>query len=561
MMKHGRLKSSLLALILLFSASISASASSLVDDGWIPPDYPKQGYVNVAFADNSGVLMGAGAPHLEWRNGKNGPDSLQLLCKDLDDLRCSKTSGEFIYFTRLVSCTTIKQRDCIENVTAISNGVEVIGVQKDIFPKIVQTTYRDNEKINLPLASSGAIWNFPGINHSGGADFFINAVLSGSKEATESKFESDGISVKISSVEMRKTSKDDGSSYVLEKTRPTDGTFLGAVGIYPPYEDENYSCVMSGDGLCAHRRALPSDLGFNIVLRLSTSPSGWLHGRIGDGSISINSLEEKSGIRLSVQGASMRVPSLGFAYRWVDLPSDLQAKYKTNAFNDESRFPTIGCRWCSEDPLINTLVSNPFAYGPDAFQELNSWKEIRKDSADADLNTWSFRSLSAPEMQDAVGCFAKKGQVNGFVSTNSTIYSAGPPKLVKGSLDYQVAAPHFRSDGTEFLGRYRLIVRSDVARCVYGFSQAPISARVTVTSANGSNQIATTSVTERGGWITLSADNFTFSNPIVKVVLEQKNLGTQDTQARKITITCTKGKTVRKVTAINPKCPAGFMKK
>ena len=114
--------------------------------------------------------------------------------------------------------------------------------------------------------------------------------------------------------------------------------------------------------------------------------------------------------------------------------------------------------------------------------------------------------------------------LDGFVSTNSTVYSAGPPKLVKGSLDYQVAAPHFRSDGSEFLGRYRLIIRSDVARCVYGFTQAPVSARVTVTSANGSSQVATTSVTESSGWITLSADNFTFSNPVIKVVLQQQKL-------------------------------------
>jgi hypothetical protein len=31
--------------------------------------------------------------------------------------------------------------------------------------------------------------------------------------------------------------------------------------------------------------------------------------------------------------------------------------------------------------------------------------------------------------------------------------------------------------------------------------------------------------------------------------------------AKKTTITCVKGKTTKKVTAVNPKCPAGYKKK
>jgi hypothetical protein len=158
-------------------------------------------------------------------------------------------------------------------------------------------------------------------------------------------------------------------------------------------------------------------------------------------------------------------------------------------------------------------------------------------------------------MDGASKCFAKKSQVNGFVATNATIYSAGPPKLNKGSLDYQVAAPHLRSDGSEVLGRYKLIIRSDVARCVYGFTDAPVSAVVTVTGGDGNSQVATTSVVERGGWISLSADNFTFSSPTIKVKLEQQKLSVKKSSK---TITCTKGSTTKRVTGVSPKCPKGF---
>jgi hypothetical protein len=45
-------------------------------------------------------------------------------------------------------------------------------------------------------------------------------------------------------------------------------------------------------------------------------------------------------------------------------------------------------------------------------------------------------------------------------------------------------------------------------------------------------------------------------SPTVKV-----SLPTQVPVAKKTTITCIKGKTVKKVTAVNPKCPSGYKKK
>jgi hypothetical protein len=119
-------------------------------------------------------------------------------------------------------------------------------------------------------------------------------------------------------------------------------------------------------------------------------------------------------------------------------------------------------------------------------------------------------------------------------------------------------------------------MRSDIARCVYGFSKAPIKAELSIVSADGSPQIATTVLGEKNGWVFLSAANFEFSAPIIKAKLSQEVV-VEPTPAptatatptptkkpvppKKISITCTKGKTVKKVTAIKPKCPAGYKKK
>jgi hypothetical protein len=50
----------------------------------------------------------------------------------------------------------------------------------------------------------------------------------------------------------------------------------------------------------------------------------------------------------------------------------------------------------------------------------------------------------------------------------------------------------------------------------------------------------------------------------VKVKLTQEKavpVATVTVPAKKITITCVKGKTSKKVTAVNAKCPAGYKKK
>jgi hypothetical protein len=125
-------------------------------------------------------------------------------------------------------------------------------------------------------------------------------------------------------------------------------------------------------------------------------------------------------------------------------------------------------------------------------------------------------------------------------------------------------------DGSVFKGNYNLVINSDFARCIYGFTQAPISATVAVLSADGSSQVATTVLNEKNGWLRLSASNFTFSAPTIRVLLTQEAKPTPEpemnTQAapkapvKKVTTTCAKGKLKKKLTASNPKCPAGYKK-
>jgi hypothetical protein len=103
------------------------------------------------------------------------------------------------------------------------------------------------------------------------------------------------------------------------------------------------------------------------------------------------------------------------------------------------------------------------------------------------------------------------------------MFMATPPKFntATQSLDYQVAAPHFDRNGKENIGRYNLVIDSKVARCLYKFSTAPIQASVTVINADGTQQISTSTINEKNGWLYLSVNGYTYSAPTLKVKLSQ----------------------------------------
>jgi hypothetical protein len=560
----------------------ASAAAGLIDEGYIPPDLPIQGSVSVNFKDGRFQALDAGAPYLLWSNGgftSRGIDQA-LLCDSIQDPKCKQIGGYLEFFTRLVACNTVEALDCIEGITAETSSGALQGVFVESFPKKIQTTYLANPAARLPAASSAGFWKFANVSHPGGDQFFVDAMLRGRMKAGETAFTNSALNIAIYAASKKPLGVhqvapdlggglDDGSSYVTERngSNPSEA-FLGAVGIYGGYEGETLDCVMSGDSLCANRHAIPDGIKFTLKLRLSSSPTGWLHGRLDQPIVEILSLPQSPAISLSISGTTTRVPAVGKMSNWVDLPKTLRDKYLQGGFTGTK----YGCRWCSSDPLKNTLTANPSVSGVGAMEELRAWLPLVNDKSSADLNTWSIRSLSTAEMNGADACFAKSNQINGLLMTNATVYSAGPPKYSEGTLDYQVAAPHLMSNGNTFKGQYNLVIRSEVARCIYKFTSAPIQASVSIVNSSGVSELATMVIGERAGWLYLNASNFEFSAPTLKVKLTQEKAAevnvtptptpasTLKPTAKKVTITCKKGKVTKKITAAKPKCPSGFKK-
>jgi hypothetical protein len=250
------------------------------------------------------------------------------------------------------------------------------------------------------------------------------------------------------------------------------------------------------------------------------------------------------------------VPVVGVLQKFSDLSATLQnRKAKAGGFT-----------WGNPGPDgRRNVILMPAPDSQDAFDALIEWKDYIKDKANASPYEWAVRSLA--DNGDVARCFQSSTELVGIVTTNSMVYLGKPPVFDKEnqSLDYKVASPHLTSKGEVFKGTYDLQIKSDVARCLYGFSNAPISAKISIISESGEANVATTVVNEKDGWMKMAAYGFTFSAPTVKVKLTQEDAATTPAAATspaiKKTLTCVKGKMTKKVTAIKPKCPSGYKKK
>jgi len=352
----------------------------------------------------------------------------------------------------------------------------------------------------------------------------------------------------------------------------------------PGFTGDNY-CIASSykEGLCAQRYAFPAGIKFYVKVRTQQSPSGWMHGRVSDPDIQ---LTEAAGVTsLEMQGFPVAVPAVYKMYTYPEMPQTLKDEYDAitgaykkdpNFLNNPTNFVQGGRSAEDPDPLKRNNIYGPTPSSPAGMEQLKLWIPFVKDKATALLSFWSVRTLTQGEMEGSSQCFRDSNRVSGIVTTNATQYSAGPPTLDKaeGTLNYVVAAPHYDPKDKDFKGSYDLVMRSDVARCIYGFSKAPINATLSITSSDGTPQVATTLIGERNGWLYLQAKNFEFSAPIIKAKLTQEVVveptptptatpapTKKPVVAKKTTITCVKGKTTKKVTAVKPTCPTGFKKK
>ena len=339
------------------------------------------------------------------------------------------------------------------------------------------------------------------------------------------------------------------------------------------------SCYANDDGVCLHRREFQPNTRLKISLQLPKFVSGWLNGRLNKPAVTSNSFSANTDLVTVEAGPEENI----FAGKWMNRSDIKDFSFKNSEI--EKKFKGMFQGYYNRDNP-NSLRDSGEEGAIDAY---DLWAPYMGENAFAVNKTWT---LSNARSNNPSNCVQKEtGGIQGVVTTNASAYEATAPKYNKenGTLEYRVAAPHFAPDGkTENIGTYGLAMSITLLKCLYGITNVPTSASVSITTNAGVERVATVALNQIGKWVFLNAENFTFSSPTLRIKLNQtssaatQSTGTTEVKkespapeakevkevaaakpaaAKKITITCTKGKLIKKLSGTNPKCPAGFKKK
>jgi hypothetical protein len=447
------------------------------------------------------------------------------------------STGNTWYKSVLKVCVDQSDVDCIDGVFAQNGtGSEASGVFDQLYPARGSEDFA-SPSIGVPAGGPSSLFTFSGSPHSNGNKYAVTVTLTGTKNRNgvinPPSFFASVTPVSIFTTNCYTPNSGDGDSYCMD-------SHIGGIA---HDRGEGYRCIMwdnvesdtDGDtritqggsdiSTCAKKHAFPANTKFKVNVRLSQTPKGWFHGRMASPEIELSSTGSVT--NLSIKAGSVGVPVIGASGPYASFSQGVKDWFTQNCSSSDREQRQCGSRLGDGQEWSNAFVRNaevsPDPYSALSFSQLELWKEFFDDSASAVPTNWNVRTLSDSEMGSAGQCITNATGVTGVVTTNSTMYSQGPPTFTPstGTLNYQVAAPHFLNDGvTEFLGDYNLLVREDVAQCLFGFTGTEITSSLSVVDTNGAAKQATTSLTRENGFFKFSASGFTFSAPTIKARLQ-----------------------------------------
>ena len=497
--------------------------------------------------ENVSTLTAQGVPRI---NPDGTPNA--RLCTAIGVAPCDKADQTFVANLLLPVCKVATEQWCIESLS-VRKKDEPVSKTATFIRQVNSQQVPNTPGDGLPGGSSVSLWRADGMKNSGGVETYgVYVVLKATKFPGRGPIFDEFTAMVLPYSD--KSGFQYESPFAEEMTLPNGTIRIGTRG-------SAGECAWTETGLCGLMEDFPEGVRASLTLRVSNQLTGWLMGRMADPTISVDPFDAEQN-KITIDAEPVKVPKFyAVTDRSKATPEILQSLPRNSDFSG---------------------VTNSRANEMGAFATINDWKDIAKDTAAGVVSTWS-----ATTIVNGFGsqCLADKTKLLGVVTTNAMVYEGTAPRFENSTLNYQVGGMHHNPDGSVFQGSYDLVMRKGTAQCLYGFTDAPITATVTVVDAGKEQRIETSSLQESGTgtekWLKLSARGFTFSSPTLKIKLNQEKPGapaatpaqsaptTSSSQlaapvvkaAVKKSITCVKGKVARKVVGTKPKCPAGFKKR
>jgi hypothetical protein len=490
-----------------------------------------------------------------------------VTCTDIASSDCTGT--QIAYRAVLPMCDSSISIDCFKDFKVMDAGGKPLSYTVEgQFPLGNPQYFKGSPSMKVPNGGGVTLIHIPEAPHKGGDTYLVKAEMNAVKNQGQTEFTTRSFTMSISAVKIIE------GKYGIRGPSPDLQNFAnGNIETGWSKEPVPGYCAATSNTQCAKRYSLPLGMRFGLTVNLTTKLTGWLHGRVKAPEVEV-STNSFGGSTVKVLAEPIKIPVNA---AWVNndtAPQSIIDYYSGKPNMGAAIFTLTDVRLLTLSQ-IDLLHDGNMGHGAETLKEYLAWLPALGDKAQAMPTAWTIATMSNYKVEDQVQqCLNQTDSLAGIVTTNAAEYFDGPPVFdqASGSLDYKVAATHYEPDGTTvFKGSYDLVMSSKVARCIYGFTQAPISATVSVTSDAGTQSAATVVVNEKNGWLSLGAYNFTYSSPTIRVVLtgssitEVKAIPTPTptptaAKAAAKSIVCIKGKVKKTISSSNPKCPTGYKK-
>ena len=568
-MKSWPIKVMTSALLLLFSfASVASANQPAFRAKSIGGEKSAVFFVEERATDSRSLVVSSGMSFFERPWIKDDPIPNMGECRSTKDPDCDFTKLHAgIASSVLGVCDSSSARNCIESISFGPSSESLVPAK---FVKYLEGREIDEDpEMGFYGGRTASIWSADNAaNSSGSTNYLVAPVVDFSIYQNEPRFRAVGFAVDITPYSTKfKENVGPGGWRTNEERLLVDSTRASwPLRFLPKSKDGDYSgeCIAFQKDQCLIQYDFPPSTVIQLRVRLGRELGGWFKGRLVDPDIKVESIDGENNL-ISVTARPTEVAQVAHAVDYDKMTAQEQA------LHDEY--------YWGGGKIGRSTAGTASTGGADrVFDFMRKARDIFKDTALGTTTFWNFGTVNAGAGSQ---CLADTSKVLGIVTTNAMGYQGTAPAFDGSTLNYRVVGPHYMPGGkVEVRGTYDLVMRSDVARCLYRFNEAPISATVSIASSSGEAQVATTSVSESGGWLRMSAKNFTFSEKVVSVKVSQESPAAATVQptptptpsvvatpkevtkpgSRK-TISCVKGTTVKRVTGKSPRCPKGFKKR
>ena len=507
---------------LAFALALSGVTASQAKDAYNPDLVPSPDGTATFQIGEDGVSV-----YSSGLTGSRDDGTSQRTCDSISDPECSSSKVDYIGSDAILKvCASASDNNCVVRLEMA--GEDGIFHSASFVRNTIGMNFPANASRGFMGATTPSLWSLPQVpSASGTTDYAVVVRADTRMDWQDGRFKTYGF---LASVRPYRAKT---GNYESPYQFTTKQNFKGEAGTGIGVSGHSYECAWAEKGTCGVLQDFAPNTRVKLTVRITAEVGGWFNGRIKDPVISV--AQPRAGVNeITVEAA----------------PAEVQRMlYQTSLAN---LTPTERSWAGGAGSIDKGFVQWARASEPKAFSFLNYFRNKVQDKTVGVNTFWNFASSGS---QSSNSCLGDTSKVLGIVTTNSMAFNGGTPQFKNGFLNYEVAGLHYQLDGlTKVQGTYDLVMRSEVARCLYGFSRAPLSATISVVG-DGDKTIATTVVSEKNGWLKLAAYGFTFSKKTIRAKI---------TKAKPTSIVCVSASDeskVRNIRAINPKCPKGFTRR